>query len=91
MLGSVNRNCGVKAKTTQRKKPHCTCIVTASPLSDGCWRVIADVQYLLETQQSSGAAVTVLMCLLFIYCICLYVGGKQQYKYFGTFCHMESI
>lgn len=33
-----------------------------------------------EKKQSSGAAVTVLICVLFIYCICLYMGKNNNMK-----------
>lgn len=53
-----------------------------SPYFQGCWRVIADVQYLLKIHLEQ---------LWQFWCVCLYLVEKQQYKYTGSSPHMDSI
>lgn len=67
-----------KLKMTRRRSP----IVLESWQQAPCLRDVgaSSQTYSICWKQSSGAAVTVLMCVLFIYCICLYLGKYNNMK-----------
>lgn len=78
-----------QSKNDTEVKPHCSWIMTASFLFDGCRRVIADVKFsfcehshLLLPWQLRWVFCLFTMCV----CIC-----ENNNKSVGTSCHMESI